>query len=66
MVGQDSVDLDNPKVLRASAGQWFRLPMQVNNASDGNQGKTSGYAVTRNFTGCKSDFLADRFGENQV
>jgi RNA methyltransferase, TrmH family len=25
----DSVDLDNPKVLRASAGQWFRLPMQV-------------------------------------
>ncbi|MEB3292706.1 MAG: RNA methyltransferase [Synechococcales bacterium] len=22
-----SVDLDNPKVLRASAGQWFRLPM---------------------------------------
>lgn len=25
----DSVDLDNPKVLRASAGQWFRLPMSV-------------------------------------
>jgi RNA methyltransferase, TrmH family len=25
----DSVDLDNPKVLRASAGQWFRLPMVV-------------------------------------
>jgi RNA methyltransferase, TrmH family len=25
----DSVDLDHPKVLRASAGQWFRLPMQV-------------------------------------
>lgn len=25
----DSVDLDNPKVLRASAGQWFRLPMEV-------------------------------------
>jgi RNA methyltransferase, TrmH family len=25
----DSVDLDNPKVLRASAGQWFRLPMAV-------------------------------------
>ncbi len=23
----DSVDLDHPKVLRASAGQWFRLPM---------------------------------------
>ncbi len=25
----DSADLDNPKVLRASAGQWFRLPMTV-------------------------------------
>ncbi|MBD2297540.1 RNA methyltransferase [Nostoc sp. FACHB-190] len=25
----DSVDLDNPKVLRASAGQWFRLNMAV-------------------------------------
>jgi TrmH family RNA methyltransferase len=25
----DSVDIDNPKVLRASAGQWFRLPMTV-------------------------------------
>lgn len=25
----DSVDLEHPKVLRASAGQWFRLPMQV-------------------------------------
>jgi len=23
----NSVDLDHPKVLRASAGQWFRLPM---------------------------------------
>lgn len=25
----DSVDLDHPKVLRASAGQWFHLPMTV-------------------------------------
>jgi TrmH family RNA methyltransferase len=25
----DSVDLDHPKVLRASAGQWFQLPMAV-------------------------------------
>jgi RNA methyltransferase, TrmH family len=24
---EDSVDLDHPKVLRASAGAWFRLPM---------------------------------------
>ena len=28
-LSHDSVDLDSPKVLRASAGQWFRLPMQV-------------------------------------
>lgn len=28
-IGEDSVDLDNPKVLRASAGQWFRLPMAL-------------------------------------
>ena len=26
-LSQDSVDFDNPKVLRASAGEWFRLPM---------------------------------------
>ncbi|MBW4615985.1 MAG: RNA methyltransferase [Desmonostoc vinosum HA7617-LM4] len=28
-VSADSVDLDNPKVLRASAGQWFRLATSV-------------------------------------
>lgn len=28
-MSEDCVDLDNPKVLRASAGQWFRLPMRV-------------------------------------
>ncbi len=28
-VSQDSADLDHPKVLRASAGQWFRLAMGV-------------------------------------
>ncbi|MEO1123460.1 MAG: RNA methyltransferase [Cyanobacteria bacterium J06635_15] len=28
-ISQDSVDLEHPKVLRASAGQWFQLPMQV-------------------------------------
>ncbi|MEM7065670.1 MAG: RNA methyltransferase [Cyanobacteria bacterium P01_B01_bin.77] len=26
---KDSVDIDHPKVLRATAGQWFRLPMQT-------------------------------------
>ncbi|NMG09099.1 RNA methyltransferase [Brasilonema sp. UFV-L1] len=28
-LSEDSVDLDNPKVLRASAGQWFHLAMAV-------------------------------------
>jgi TrmH family RNA methyltransferase len=27
LLSADSVDLDHPKVLRASAGQWFHLPM---------------------------------------
>jgi RNA methyltransferase, TrmH family len=33
-VSKDSVDLDNPKVIRASAGQWFRLPMGVSDDLD--------------------------------
>lgn len=28
-ISSDSVDIDHPKVLRASAGQWFRLAMAV-------------------------------------
>lgn len=28
-MGGGGVDLDHPKVLRASAGQWFRLPMAL-------------------------------------
>ncbi|MGV0025066.1 TrmH family RNA methyltransferase [Phormidesmis priestleyi] len=28
-LSEDSVDLDHPKVLRSSAGQWFCLPMAV-------------------------------------
>jgi len=29
LLSSDSVDLEHPKVLRASAGQWFRLPMAM-------------------------------------
>jgi TrmH family RNA methyltransferase len=29
LLSADSVDLDHPKVLRASAGAWFRLPMSI-------------------------------------
>ena len=28
-LSRDSVDLDHPKVLRSSAGQWFKMPMAV-------------------------------------
>jgi TrmH family RNA methyltransferase len=28
-LSSDSVDLDHPKVMRASAGEWFRLPMAL-------------------------------------
>jgi RNA methyltransferase, TrmH family len=28
LVSKDSVDLTHPKILRATAGQWFRAPMQ--------------------------------------
>jgi TrmH family RNA methyltransferase len=28
-LSQDSVEIDHPKVIRASAGEWFRLPMGV-------------------------------------
>lgn len=28
-VSHDSADLENPKVMRSSAGQWFRLPMRM-------------------------------------
>lgn len=29
LLSSDSVDFDHPKVLRASAGQWFQLPMTM-------------------------------------
>ncbi|MDX2216484.1 MAG: RNA methyltransferase [Oculatellaceae cyanobacterium bins.114] len=46
-ISADSVDLDHPKVLRATAGQWFRLPMVVstNLPKDVAQFKASGGRV---------------------
>jgi RNA methyltransferase, TrmH family len=29
LLSENCVDIDNPKVLRASAGQWFRLPIAI-------------------------------------
>jgi TrmH family RNA methyltransferase len=44
---EDGVDLDHPKVLRASAGQWFRVPMVVSDdlALDVEALKASGIQV---------------------
>ncbi|MBD2179202.1 RNA methyltransferase [Pseudanabaena sp. FACHB-1998] len=32
LVSSDSVDLTNPKIIRATAGQWFRCAMQTSNS----------------------------------
>ena len=31
LISSDSVDLTNPKIIRATAGQWFRCAMQTSN-----------------------------------
>lgn len=52
-LSNDSVDLDNPKVLRASAGQWFRLPMQVSDDLKGTviRSKQAGMQVVATLPG---------------
>jgi RNA methyltransferase, TrmH family len=45
-LSDDSVSLENPKVLRASVGQWFRLPMAtVNLAQKAQQLKQEGVQI---------------------
>lgn len=46
-VSHDSADLENPKVMRSSAGQWFRLPMMtVNNLPERLQtAKAAGFQI---------------------
>lgn len=34
LVSPDTVDLTSPKIIRATAGQWFRCPLQTTNLSD--------------------------------
>jgi TrmH family RNA methyltransferase len=47
LLSHDCVELDNPKVLRASAGQWFRLPMATTSdlASMLQQYRSQGFQV---------------------
>ncbi|MEL6814241.1 MAG: RNA methyltransferase [Cyanobacteria bacterium J06598_3] len=45
-LSSDSVNVDNPKVLRASVGQWFRLPMAtVDVAAQAQQLRSQGVQV---------------------
>lgn len=34
LVSPDTVDLTSPKIIRATAGQWFRCPLQTTNLAD--------------------------------
>ncbi|MBE9180521.1 RNA methyltransferase [Oculatella sp. LEGE 06141] len=54
----DSVDLDHPKVLRASAGQWFRLPMTVSSdlPTEMTHFKQAGVQVVATLPGAKQTF----------
>lgn len=42
----DSVDMDHPKVLRATAGQWFRLPLQTVSTLDDLRGLNAQIVAT--------------------
>jgi TrmH family RNA methyltransferase len=57
-ISQDSVDLDHPKVLRASAGQWFRLPMTAspNLVEDIALCKASGVQVVATLPNADADY----------
>ncbi|MEL7330188.1 MAG: RNA methyltransferase [Cyanobacteria bacterium J06559_1] len=55
----DSVNVDNPKVLRASVGQWFRLPMAtVNVAQQAQQLRSQGVQVVATTATAELDYWA--------
>lgn len=58
ILSEDSVDLDNPKVLRASAGQWFRLPMAVSEdlAQTVRDYKTAGFQTIATLPSAKTTY----------
>lgn len=56
-LSDDSVSLENPKVLRASVGQWFRLPMAtVDVAEKVHQLKQQGLQVVATTTTADLDY----------
>lgn len=55
----DSVNVDNPKVLRASVGQWFRLPMAtVDVAQQAQQLRSQGVQVVATTATAELDYWA--------
>ncbi len=55
----DSVNLENPKVLRASVGQWFRLPMAtVDIAEKAQQLKQQGVQIVATTATAELDYWA--------
>jgi len=56
-ISHDSVDLGHPKVLRASVGQWFRLPMEtVDVAQQAQQLKEKGVQVVATTATAEMDY----------
>ena len=56
-LSSDSVDMNSPKVLRASAGQWFRLPMaKVDVAEQAARLKAQGVQVVATTAAANLDY----------
>ncbi|MBF2066024.1 MAG: RNA methyltransferase [Calothrix sp. C42_A2020_038] len=57
-LSKGSVDLDNPKVMRATAGQWFKLPMAVSEDLKDtiNLGKKAGMQIVATLPGATQTY----------
>ena len=57
-LGSDSVDIHNPKVLRASVGEWFRVPIATNQnlANVVSQHKQAGIQIVATTSGAAKSY----------
>jgi RNA methyltransferase, TrmH family len=57
-LSKNCVDLDNPKVMRATAGQWFRVPMAVSKdlRDTVNSAKSAGMQVVATLPGAAKTY----------
>lgn len=67
-ISDDSVDPEHPKVLRASAGQWFRCPVQISSdlVSQVQQWRQAGIQVLGTSTQGAVDYWAVDFRQPTV